>query len=116
MSVRIEQTAEAFSRHRFEECYHHLAADIRWRLVGGREIVGRDAVIAACEDSAGYLRLTTTTFTAFQVMVGPDFAVVDSTAEYVDTDGDRSVVASCDIYRFSGEQLVAITSYNIELT
>jgi hypothetical protein len=68
-----------------------------------------------CAASAAWLADVTTTFTKFDVLTGPDFVVVDSTAEYVSADAPRSVVASCDIYRFEGEELIAITSYTVEL-
>jgi SnoaL-like domain len=114
MGRSIEQVAEAFSRHRFPDTYPHLAEHVRWTIVGDREITGREDVIDVCRQSAEYLAGVTSTFRKFKVVVGDDCAVVDSEAEYVDGD-DSSVVASCDIYDFSGGRLTGITSYTIQL-
>jgi hypothetical protein len=92
-----------------------MADDIRWDLVGDRPIVGRDAVIGLCTESAAHLAGVTTTFRTFRVIEAPDTVVTESTAEYAGADGDLSVVASCDLYRFDGDTLVEITSYTVEL-
>lgn len=109
--------AEAFSRHRFAEVYPHLAAGVRWEIVGDRVIDGRDAVIAACDESAAFLAAATTDFTAFRVVAGATTAVVDSRATYRDADGGVFPVASCDLYDVDDAgALVAITSYTVQLT
>ena len=50
--------AEAFSSHRFHDAYDHLAADVRWNLVGVDVIHGRDNVIATCEATLRELHTT----------------------------------------------------------
>jgi hypothetical protein len=42
-------------------------------------------------------------------------AAFDSRAEYVDAEGESSLIASCDIYEFVDGNLAAITSYTVEL-
>lgn len=108
------EIAEAFSRHRFAETYPHLHEDVRWDVVGDRLIVGRAAVRETCGQSAEYLSGVRTTFRRFRVVAGGDQVVVDSEAEYAG-DGEPSVVASCDLYDFTGGLLSGITSYTIEL-
>lgn len=115
MSSTIEEVAEAFSSHRFAEAYPVLASHVRWNLVGGSPLDGRDAVIEACEASAGFLSQMTTEFRRFKVVVGSDAVAIDSLAEYVDADGKTSVVSSCDIYEFENGVLSAITSYTVEV-
>ena len=112
----MEQIARAFSSHRFAETYDHLAPDVRWVSVGGPTMQGRDAVIEACEQSTAMLSQTTTTFRSFRTVVGNDAVVVDSLAEYVESDSDVSVVASCDIYDFHDGKVAAITSYTVEVS
>ena len=77
------EIAESFSRHDFARAYAHLSEDVRWEVIGDRRIEGRDDVIAACEASASYLDGVTTRFLSFRTMVGPDFVVTDSRAEYI---------------------------------
>lgn len=115
MAATIEQIAEAFSRHRFAETYAHLAPDVRWDSVGGSTVSGRDAVIAACDDSSAFLSEMTTEFRKFRSVVGSDAVVIDSLAEYAEADGQTSVVASCDIYDFVEGELTTITSYTVEV-
>lgn len=110
-----EEIGRAFSSHRFAEAYPHLAADLRWELIGGSPLKGRDAVIAACEESAAYLSTATTEFRKFKSVVGPDAVVIDSLAEYTGPDGEKSVVASCDIYDFMNGEVATITSYTVEV-
>jgi hypothetical protein len=41
-------------------------------------------------------------------------AAFDSRAEYVDAEGESSLIASCDIYGFNDGSLATITSYTVE--
>ena len=50
--MTVKQLAEAFSAHRFEEVYDHLAEDARWILPGHDPVVGRAGIVAACRDAA----------------------------------------------------------------
>lgn len=112
----IEDIAEAFSGHRFADAAAHLAVDARWVLVGETTIEGRDAIVAACENTAAELAGTTTTFTRFLSVADAHTVAVDAVARYVDAKGRTSVVSSCDIYEFDRDMLVAITSYAVELS
>jgi limonene-1,2-epoxide hydrolase len=109
-----EQLARAFSGHQFTQTYPSLAADVRWVLVGGPTIDGRDAVIAACEASTAELAQGSTDFTRFLSVAGDNAVAVDAIGRYVGGDG-TSVVSSCDIYEFAGEMITTITSYAVEL-
>jgi hypothetical protein len=115
VSINIDQIAEAFSNHRFAATYPYLSDDIKWNIVGDEELVGRDAVIDRCEQSAKYLATVSTTFTKLKVTCAELCVVVESVAQYKDDENRISTVASCDVYQFSDERLVEITSYNIEL-
>ncbi|MET0865001.1 MAG: nuclear transport factor 2 family protein [Nakamurella sp.] len=110
-----DQIARAFSAHQFNETYEHLAPDIRWSLVGGPTIEGRDAVIAACRDSTAEFAGVSTDFTRFISVVADTSVAIDAVGRYTDVEGGVSVVSSCDIYEFDGELLTAITSYAVEL-
>ena len=111
----IRDIAEAFSAHRFEEAFGHLADDARWVLVGQGTVEGRDAIVAACRSTAGELAGSTTAFDRFLVVAGENVVAVDAVARYRDAAGGTSVVSSCDIYEFDGDALRTITSYAVEL-
>lgn len=115
MSATPESIARAFSSHRFGEAYPYLAEDVRWVLVGGPTLIGKQAVIDTCEDTLHELAQTTTSFAKFRTIVGADAVVVDAVGEYQAPDEMRSVVASCDIFEISGGLIREITSYTTEL-
>ena len=110
--------AEAFSGHRFAETYAALAPDVRWVLPGQDGIVGKDAVVAACESSSQDMaQLASTEFTRFVSVGGARVAAVDAIGRYVLADGSVTVVSSADIYEFDADGLAStITSYAVELT
>ena len=55
MSLEVHQIAEAFCRWRFTRSYPYLADEIKWNVVGKKEYVGREAVIARCEEATKFL-------------------------------------------------------------
>jgi len=115
MSSTPETIARAFSSHRFAEAYPYLAEDVRWVLVGGPTLIGKQAVIDTCEGTLHELAQTTTNFSRFRTIVGADAVVVDAVGEYQAPDEPLSVVASCDIYEVSRGLIREITSYTTEL-
>ena len=109
------EVAEAFSGHRFPDVYPALADDVRWVAVGEGELVGRQAVVDACEETLAELSGGTAEFLRFVVVAEDDRAAVDAVARYTDAGGVVSVVSSCDFYEFRGGTLTTITSYAVEL-
>lgn len=112
----MAEVAEAFSGHRFTQVYPQLSDDVRWTILGNRTIVGKAAVIATCDESAAYLATVTTEFSRFKLVVGEDIVVVDSRAAYVDAEGTKTTIASCDVYEFVDDSLAEITSYTVDLS
>ena len=109
-----EDVARAFSGHRFEEAFSHLADDVTWVLVGQAVITGRAAVEEACRATARELVGVTTTVTRCVSVAGDDVAVVDAAAGY-DGPLGHTGVSSCDIYEFSEARVTTITSYTVEV-
>lgn len=107
--------AEAFSGHRFRETYPHLSPNITWVARGESPTVGRDAVIAACDDSADELAQLSTEFLVFRTVAEADTVAVESVGRYVESDGATSYVASCDLYDFVDGELARIVSYASEI-
>ena len=115
MSDVPRRVAEAFSGHRFAEAYPALADDVRWELVGEDTLVGRQAVVDACEATPAELGQGSTEFLRVVVVADGDRVAVDTIARYTDADGGTGAVASCDLYEFSGDRLTGIRSYAVEL-
>ena len=111
-----QQTAEAFSGHRFADAYDALAPDVTWVLVGEGTVLGREAVVEACDELTAELEGTAVETLRSLSVVGEDAVAVDSVVAYTAADGSRSVVSSCDVYELDAGSVVRITSYNVELT
>jgi hypothetical protein len=94
------QVPAPFSGHRFKETYDHLAPDVRWILVGGETIDGRDRVIDTCEQTLAELADTATDFLCFMTIADQEAVAVDAIGRYRSADGETSTVASCNIYEF----------------
>jgi uncharacterized heparinase superfamily protein len=110
------EVAEAFSDHRFDETYVHLAPDIRWVSAdGGAPEVGPAAVRAACEQGAAMMALATMERLRFVVADGGDVVAIDTLRRYTNPTGGVTVVASCDIFEFTGDLISTITSYATEV-
>ena len=109
-----DDIARAFSRHRFEETYDHLADDVVWDLVGEARLEGRDAVVAACAASAAENAEVEVTWLRFVATGDGPVVAVDAIGRYAGADS-LSVVSSCDIYEFRGGSVQTITSYAVEI-
>jgi ketosteroid isomerase-like protein len=115
MSDIPRRVAEAFSGHRFAEAYPALADDVRWDLVGEDTLVGKQAVVDACEATLAGLGTGSSEFLRFVVVADGDRVAVDTVTRYTDADGGTGVVSSCDVYEFADDRLVSVRSYAVEL-
>ena len=114
--------ARAFSEHRFDDALDHLAADVKWTIVGGMILEGADAVRRTCRDTLESLRGARVEFDRRVTAAGRDVdgaagrevVAVDTLVRYVRPDG-LTAVASCTIYEFEGEKITTITSYAVEV-
>lgn len=92
-----------------------MLADIRWNVVGDREMRGKEEVVSTCKETLTDLTNVTTTFTSFRVVPADHCVVVESRADYTTKGSEPSRIASCDIYDFADGRLAGITSFNVEL-
>lgn len=106
--------ARAFSGHRFEETFEHLADDITWRLPGQTDLTGKQAVVDACLGTLRELGATTTTWLRFVSTADGDVVAVDVVGRYDGPDG-VTAVSSCDVYEFADGLVTTITSYAVEV-
>lgn len=113
--MTLEEIARSFSSHRFEATYPYLADGIDWDNIGGQQLSSKAEVVETCNQSSQYLTKVTTRFLRFQVVAGEARVVIDSLAEYVDEQREKTTVASCDLYDFADGLLVGIMSYTIEV-
>lgn len=109
-----EDVARAFSGHRFEETFDHLAPDMKWILVGQGRVEGAAAVVEACQASAAEMAQVETTWLRFVTAGSGDSVAVDAIGRYDGPDG-LSVVSSCDIFEFDHGKVTTITSYAVDV-
>ena len=115
MSLDIDQIAEAFCSYRFAVTYPYMADEIKWNIVGREELMGREAVIDRCDQSAKFLETVSATITKLKINRAETCVVVEGAAQFQDQENQTSSVSSCDFFRFSEERLVEIASCVIEL-
>jgi ketosteroid isomerase-like protein len=106
--------ARAFSSHRFDEAFDHLADDVVWNLMGDAQLQGRDAVIDACRATTAGNEGVTTSWLRFVSTGDGEVVAVDAIGQYHGPDG-VAAVSSCDIYEFIGGLISTITSYGVEV-
>ncbi|MDZ4265007.1 MAG: nuclear transport factor 2 family protein [Mycobacterium sp.] len=104
----------AFSEHRFDDALDHLAADVKWTIVGYMVLEGADAVRQTCRDTLESLEGTSIEFDRCVTAAGDDVVAVDTVVRYVRPDG-VTAVASCAVYEFDDEKISTITSYAVEV-
>ena len=61
MSLDMVQLAEAFCSHKFAETFPYMADEIKWNMIGREECIGREAVIAHCNQGTKFLETVSTT-------------------------------------------------------
>ncbi len=116
MSLGIHQIAEAFCSWRFAETYPYRADEIKWKVVGREELVGRAAIIDRCTDAAKFLETVSATLTKLKIHRAGTCVIVEGAAQFQDQEKQTSSVASCDVFQFSDGRLVEISSYVIDLS
>ena len=89
-----------------------MADEIKWNIVGREELMGREAVIDRCVESAKYLETVSTTFTKLKINRAETCVVVEGAAQFQDQEYQTSSVASYDVFQFSDGRLVEITSFS----
>ena len=108
------QIARAFAQHRFDEALPHLARDVQWTIVGYSVLEGSDAVAATCRETAGGLAAAVATWDRCLTVEQDDTVVVEVLGRYQRPDG-VTIVSSCHLCRFAGDEIAAITSYGVEV-
>lgn len=108
------EIARAFSGHRFEETFDHLAEQVVWNLIGETRLQGRDAVMAACRGTSKENATVTTTWLRFVSTGDGDIVAVDAIGRYAGP-ANITAVSSCDIYEFADGIIHTITSYATEV-
>ena len=104
----------AFSEHRFDEVFPHLARDVRWTVVGYMVLEGADAVMRTCRETRESLKGTTTSRDRCVTAVDDGVVAVDSVDRYRGPDG-VTAVARCNVLEFVDTKITSITSYAVEV-
>jgi len=109
MSLYMEQITEAFCSHRFGETFPYMSDEIKWNMIG------REAVIDHCNQSAKFLETVSSTITKLKTYRVENCVILEGAAQFKDQKNQTSGAASCDLFHFLDGRLVQITSYVIDL-
>ncbi len=108
------ELARLFSIGKFEPVYDFIAPDAVWTIIGEKQLSGKDAIMAHCQQVSDYFRTVTTNFITDMVIAQDERVVVSGTAEFSRAGQRLSFISACDVYEFTSEgQLKSITSYCI---
>ena len=114
MPLTATEIAVAFSSQNYDEVEPYLAEDIFWDLVAANPRLDKGEVLVLLRGTKQNLKVLTSTVLEQRVIDGGDTVVVDSVIEYVDSNGEKSVVSSCDLFEFEGGLVTHIRSYSGE--
>lgn len=115
MDLTNEQIARAISSGDFTPALDRLDENVRWEIVGDKTLQGKASVSDFCKKTAAYFASVTLNVSVNNVIVSGDLIAIDGKAEFIDANGGVTKLASSDIYRFRGQNLVEITSYCVPL-
>ncbi len=115
MLLTRQQVAAAFSSGNFHLAYPHLADEAKWNIMGDKTLEGKESIIAFCTQTAHYFASVSTTFTISNIVTGATAVAIDGTAVFINPAGEKTCIASCDVYCFDNEKLVQINSYCITI-
>lgn len=109
------EIAKAFSNGEFEKTNKFISENAIWTIVEEDTFMGKQAIIANCEQVGNYFKSVTTDFKTLNVIADGNKVVVNGTAEFLRDKKRVSFVSACDVYEFNGKnQIQSITSYCIQ--
>lgn len=113
--MTTKDIAVSFSNGHFDRVYNSIAVDAVWEVVEEDTFAGKDAIIAQCEQVAGYFRSVTTDFKTLNLIADGNIVAVNGTADFTRDEQTVSFVSACDIYEFDDNGMIRrITSYCIQ--
>lgn len=113
--MNIEHIAKSFSNGEFDLTFDFIDKNAVWEVVEEDTFAGKDAIIAQCEQVAGYFRSVTTDFKTLNLIADGNIVAVNGTADFTRDEQTVSFVSACDIYEFDDNGMIRrITSYCIQ--
>lgn len=107
--------AVSFSNGNFDRIYDSISEDAVWDVIEEDTFAGKDAIMAQCQQVAGYFRSVTTDFKTLNVIADGHSVAVNGTAEFIRDGSTVSFVSACDVYEFNEQgKIQRITSYCIQ--
>ena len=100
--------SEQFAKGNMAFVTPYLADDVKWNILGGGTVAGRDEVLEASKMAQlqSYPKITIRT-----IVAEGDVVVVESTGEARTRSGKPYNQAYCEVFRFRNEELQEITTY-----
>ena len=109
------EIAKAFSNGEFEKASKFISENAIWTVVEEDTFIGRQAIIANCEQVSKYFQSLETNFNTLNIIAEGNKVVVNGTAEFLRDRERVSFVSACDIYEFNdNNEIKSIASYCIQ--
>jgi ketosteroid isomerase-like protein len=108
----VKKINEAFAKGNFTFISEHLEDNIKWKIVGMPEIIGRDEFM----NSVKMLELENfLNHTEKNIIAEGDYVVVESSANK-NSKTKVFTPSFCDIYRIKDEKIIELTTYIVDIT
>ncbi|MEP6848107.1 MAG: nuclear transport factor 2 family protein [Acidobacteriota bacterium] len=107
----VQKVNEAFTQDKTEEFLALCRDDITWRVVG-------DTVVKGVENIRTYINSVDCEppqFTVENLIVEGETAIANGEMTMTAKNGSLEQYSFCDVYRFSGEKIVELTSYIVKI-
>lgn len=114
MSAKIKEIVgrvnAAFAENDLEGFLSFCADEVKWTMVGGKTVDGKDAI----RRWMASMEFGPPDFTVDNVIAEGDFVAAHGDMTMKEKDGKAISYSYCDIYRFHGDKIVELRSFVIK--
>ncbi len=103
----VQQVNDAFTKNDREGFLKLCSDTVEWTMIGDRTVSGKDAI----RDWMKSMNGDAPAFTVDDVVAEGDVVVAHGRMTMKEKTGEMVPYAYCDIYRFSGDRIAALTSF-----
>jgi ketosteroid isomerase-like protein len=106
----VEKINASFAEGGVEGFLSFCADDVEWTMVGDKSVKGKDAI----RKWMASMDVEPPKFTVDNIIAEGDFVTAYGDMTMKDKDGKDASYSYCDIYRFRGDKIVALSSFVIK--
>lgn len=107
----VKQVDAAFSAGKVEGFLEHCAEDVKWTMIGDKDVVGKDGIRQFITSMEG---MEPPKITNRGIIAEGDSVAAHGEMTMQDENGNVVPYAYCEIYRFQANKIVELNSYSIK--